>query len=133
MKTERRRKKKRKTTQNFLLVLAVAVAVGQRGRRDERMGRERKALICFVSVFLAVYVVFFLSTLNLDAKIGKTRTKNEQRSLLFEWPCFSRMPEARTQVVSWSPRVVVFRNFLSDWECDYLVSITDPEQERVDG
>ncbi|KAL6545805.1 Prolyl 4-hydroxylase 1 [Orobanche gracilis] len=40
-----------------------------------------------------------------------------------------RLGYVRPEVVSWSPRVIVFHNFLSPEECDYLRAIAKPRLE----
>ncbi|XP_057783689.1 prolyl 4-hydroxylase 1-like isoform X2 [Salvia miltiorrhiza] len=40
-----------------------------------------------------------------------------------------RLGYVKPEVVSWSPRIVVFHNFLSDEECDYLRAISKPRLE----
>ncbi|MCO5550563.1 hypothetical protein L7F22_004050 [Adiantum nelumboides] len=37
-----------------------------------------------------------------------------------------RLGLVKQEVISWSPRIILFRNFLSPEECDYLIAIARP-------
>ena len=43
---------------------------------------------------------------------------------------YGQMPSLQVEVLSWSPRIFVFRNFLSDEECDYLKAYAEPYLTR---
>lgn len=41
-------------------------------------------------------------------------------------PLISENIHANIEVLSWSPRIFIFRNFLSEYECDYMIAKSRP-------
>ncbi|URD93369.1 P4Hc [Musa troglodytarum] len=90
------------------------------------MARSKYVLpfIAFVAVGMAIGLLFQLSFFwRLEEFSGTNHWENDKESALL------RLGFVKPEILSWSPRIILFHNFLSMEECDYLKSISRPHLE----
>ncbi|KAL2577719.1 hypothetical protein AAZV13_16G153500 [Glycine max] len=87
-----------------------------------------------ISLLLALFVFFLIAT-SLTESRKELRNKQEtalqmlERSIHFS----NRINPSRVVQISWQPRVFLYKGFLSDKECDYLVSLAYAVKEKSSG
>ncbi|KAJ8501158.1 hypothetical protein OPV22_011710 [Ensete ventricosum] len=80
--------------------------------------------IAFVSFGMAIGLLFQLAFIwRLEEFSGTNHWENDKESALL------RLGFVKPEILSWSPRIILFHNFLSIEECDYLKSIARPHLE----
>ncbi|KAL2605134.1 hypothetical protein AAZX31_09G124700 [Glycine max] len=89
-----------------------------------------------ISLLHALFVFFFLIATSLTESSRKElRSKQETALQMLEHSIHysNRINPSRVVQISWQPRVFLYKGFLSDKECDYLVSLAYAVKEKSSG
>ncbi|KAK7380326.1 hypothetical protein VNO78_32834 [Psophocarpus tetragonolobus] len=79
--------------------------------------------------------VFFVIGISLSQSRKELRNKQESALQMLEHSIHysNRINPSRVVQISWQPRVFLYRGFLSDKECDYLISLAYTVKEKSSG
>ncbi|CAL9039727.1 prolyl 4-hydroxylase 1-like isoform X1 [Musa acuminata AAA Group] len=79
------------------------------------------ALLTFITIGMIIGSLFQLAFIwRLEEPSGTSHWENDKEASLL------RLGLVKPEILSWSPRVILFHNFLSMEECDYLRAIAKP-------
>ncbi|WOL01407.1 prolyl 4-hydroxylase 1-like [Canna indica] len=82
------------------------------------------ALLTFVTIGMIIGSLFQLAFIRqLEEPSGTSHWENDNEAALL------RLGYVKPEILSWSPRVILFHNFLSTEECDYLKAVARPRLE----
>uniref|UniRef100_A0A1D1YB44 Prolyl 4-hydroxylase subunit alpha-1 n=1 Tax=Anthurium amnicola TaxID=1678845 RepID=A0A1D1YB44_9ARAE len=78
-------------------------------------------LLTFVTIGMMIGALFQLTFIHrLEESSGTYHWENDKEATVL------RLGYVKPEVISWSPRIIVFHNFLSMEECDYLKAVARP-------
>ncbi|XP_057446164.1 probable prolyl 4-hydroxylase 12 isoform X2 [Lotus japonicus] len=88
------------------------------------------------SLSLFLTLLLLLSTASFSQSRKKLRNKHHESELRFSGHSVyysNRVDPSRVVQISWQPRVFLYKGFLSDKECDYLISLAYAVKEKSSG
>ncbi|ESW24239.1 hypothetical protein PHAVU_004G113700 [Phaseolus vulgaris] len=88
-----------------------------------------------VSLLLALLVFFVIGTSLSNSSRKELRNKEKIALQMLERPVHysNSINPSRVVQISWQPRVFLYKGFLSDKECEYLISLAYAEKEKSSG
>ncbi|XP_045818317.1 probable prolyl 4-hydroxylase 12 isoform X1 [Trifolium pratense] len=88
-----------------------------------------------LSLLFTLFALSLLTTSFSDSSRKELRNKHESVLMQLRSSVYysNRIDPSRVVQISWQPRVFLYKGFLSDKECDYLLSLAHDVKERSSG
>ncbi|XP_051117931.1 probable prolyl 4-hydroxylase 10 [Andrographis paniculata] len=111
---------------------------GKGGLMRKATSSSSSAFLLYGLIMLSLLIVVLLSfgvfSINSGKRSKESHKPHDLTSIAHNSAHSSERDEERkdqwVEVISWEPRASVFHNFLTNEECDYLISIAQPHMEK---
>lgn len=91
------------------------------------------ALTMLLMFSFVVLILLALGILSIPSSSGASRKANDLSSIVhnsMDSDGDDGRPEQWAEVISWEPRAFVYHNFLSKYECNYLIELAKPHMQK---
>lgn len=110
------------------------MAKARHSRFPSRKSSTSTIVLTMLLMFsFVVLILLALGILSIPSSSGASRKANDLSSIVhnsMDSDGDDGRPEQWAEVISWEPRAFVYHNFLSKYECNYLIELAKPHMQK---